>query len=174
MGQIMLINLPLREITVLVTVETDVYGRNVPPRCACSARVTRRVVLVPNSWLSHRHSIELVLLITILLIDTIREHIMVGALGLGNQLRTCAIRQASRRQHRRWSSINPTVLNAQGYQKEIIKEGSGPTPTQGQKVSWGRGTGTLEGGREKELFDGVVSFRKPTGQTGLTIFMAIY
>ena len=170
MGQIMLINLPLREITVLVTVETDVYGRNVPPRCACSARVTRRVVLVAvNS-----SSIELVLLNTILLSDTIRKHIMVGALGLGNQLRTCAIRQASRRQHRRWSSINPTVLNAQGYQKEIIKEGSGPTPTQGQKVSWGRGTGTLEGGREKELFDGVVSFRKPTGQTGLTIFMAIY
>jgi len=61
---------------------------------------------------------------------------MVGALGLGNQLRTCAIRQASRRQRRRWSTVNPTVLNAQGYQKEIIKEGSGPTPTQGQKVSF--------------------------------------
>jgi len=68
---------------------------------------------------------------------------MVGALGLGNQLRTCAIRQASRRQRRRWSTVNPTVLNAQGYQKEIIKEGSGPTPTQGQKVSFGLKTPSI-------------------------------
>ena len=58
---------------------------------------------------------------------------MVGALAVKSGLRVAVRRGAAINQQRGITMTRPTCMS-QGVEKKIIQEGTGPTPTKGQKV----------------------------------------
>ena len=59
---------------------------------------------------------------------------MVGVLALRSGLRTAVQRGAAIKQQRMIRITSPAAL-AQGFEKKIVKEGTGAQPQRGQKVS---------------------------------------
>lgn len=59
---------------------------------------------------------------------------MVGYV-LGNQLRIVASRTGVQNSRRMWPRSTILTCAAQGVEKQVMQEGNGPSPKQGQKVS---------------------------------------